>query len=421
MNEKIVINAKEELKVIKSDLDNLETKRKDTNKEYEQFQNRTHKLKESISKKLNTQDQKEILRLLCSNFEFEMKNLETQAEVLIRDFHIREKEMVILRLEQHRSLCDMLIQQQRRLIIEQNLPIDKDLDELYYLYSRDISNGQLMKDITELNNNKHIKIPVKNIHQSNSNKSLIKISEEDSLFKEIGTITTEEKMYEVLFPSPWSKRNLLNTFDRSNSDNKVFYKVNKGPTNDQLAKNTKKEIKRETYKNKSSNFSNTTPMPHFAFNKLNKESKNNVSMLSTGTNDSNIEILIENYGYEKMKNMNSTPGLEQFDDGSTVKQTRIKKSMKKNTQGIAAVAAQKKASQHHRDLMQELIKKDETKNNKSESPYGNYEANSKDNVNGLNFLNMKVLEKPNGIKQNILVDGGNKTKKHVKIKENTDT
>ena len=58
--------------------------------------------------------------------------------------------MVILRLEQHRSLCDTLIFQQRQLITDNNIQLPKDLDELYSLYSRDINEGQLMKDLTRI-------------------------------------------------------------------------------------------------------------------------------------------------------------------------------------------------------------------------------------------------------------------------------
>jgi hypothetical protein len=405
----IILNAKEELNIIKQDLENLELKRYDTFKEYEQSNTRTQKLKENIAKKLSTHDQKEILKLLCNNFEFEMKNLEVQANLFTRDFQIREKEMIILRLEQHRSLCDMLIQQQRRLILEQNLPISKDLDELYFLYSRDIREGQLMKDISELNNNNFNGM---NKNSEQTNKSLIKIAEEDSIFNEITSINSEEKQNDIIFPSPWSKRNFVSTLDRSYSDNKVFYKTNKN------LQNNKKDSKRDGYKNKltsnqnATNTSNINSMPHFAFNKKVKDSKNNMSMLSTGTNDSNIEILIENNGIEKT---NIVHEFEQFDNNNN-NQNRTNKKMKKHTQGIAAVAAQKKASQHHRDLMQEFIKSDEFNN---ESPTRNSnENNLKQTI--LHDGNSKKIEKYNEKKQSISSETTQKIKKQVKIKENSE-
>ena len=403
----IILNAKEELNVIKHDLENLEFKRYETLKEYEQSNAKTQKLKESIAKKLSTHDQKEILKLLCNNFEFEMKNLEVQANLFIRDFKIREKEMVILRLEQHRSLCDMLIQQQRRLILEQNLPISQDLDELYFLYSRDIREGQLMKDISDLNNNN---FNVINKNSEQKNKSLIKITEEDSIFNEITSTISEEKPNDIIFPSPWSKRNFVSTLDRSYSDNKVFYKTNKA------LQNNKKEAKREGFKNKlasNQNTSNINSMPHFAFNKKMKDSKNNMSMLSTGTNDSNIEILIENNGIEKTKIVNDYEQIDSNNDNNN-NQNKTNKKMKKHTQGIAAVAAQKKASQHHRDLMQEFVKSDEFNN---ESPSRINENNLKQAILNLNDGNSKKF---NEKKQNISSETTQKIKKQVKIKDNSE-
>lgn len=73
-----------------------------------------------------------------------------QAAIFKRDFKLREQDMVILRLEQHQSLCQTLIYQQRRLISDNNLFIPADLDELYKLYTHDVNDGQLVKDLSGL-------------------------------------------------------------------------------------------------------------------------------------------------------------------------------------------------------------------------------------------------------------------------------
>jgi hypothetical protein len=82
------------------------------------------------------------------NFEFEIKNIEMQAALFKRDYKLREQDMVILRLEQHQSLCQTLIYQQRRLITDNNLFIPSDLDELFKFYTRDVNDGQLIKDLS---------------------------------------------------------------------------------------------------------------------------------------------------------------------------------------------------------------------------------------------------------------------------------
>lgn len=141
-------NAREELKVVEQERDELDQKRKEAVKELDALKLKTKKLRDIATKKLNTIEQKEILGLLLKNFEFEIRNIEMQADIFKRDFKLREQDMVILRLEQHRSLCDTLIFQQRRLITDNNIIIPHDLKELYQLYSRDINDGQLMKDLS---------------------------------------------------------------------------------------------------------------------------------------------------------------------------------------------------------------------------------------------------------------------------------
>jgi len=143
-----VANVREELKVVEAEREELEIKRKAAGKELEATKVRTKRLRDQASKKLNSTEQKEILTLLVKNFEFEIRNIEMQADLFKRDFKLREQDMVILRLEQHRSLCDTLIYQQRQLITDNGLQIPQDLNELYHLYARDVNEGQLMKDLT---------------------------------------------------------------------------------------------------------------------------------------------------------------------------------------------------------------------------------------------------------------------------------
>ncbi len=46
--------------------------------------------------------------------------------------------MMIARFEQHRSLCDEIIQQQRTLISDNNISCPKELDEIYELYLQEM-------------------------------------------------------------------------------------------------------------------------------------------------------------------------------------------------------------------------------------------------------------------------------------------
>jgi len=62
-----------------------------------------------------------------------MRTIELQAEIFARDFSIKHKDLQLLRLSQHRSLCDTLIFQQRRLIQGKKTSIEKkNLDGLFF-------------------------------------------------------------------------------------------------------------------------------------------------------------------------------------------------------------------------------------------------------------------------------------------------
>jgi hypothetical protein len=65
---------------------------------------------------MTTFEQRELLKLLAQNFEYEMRTIELQADIFARDYSIKHKDLQLLRMSQHRSLCDTLIYQQRRLI-----------------------------------------------------------------------------------------------------------------------------------------------------------------------------------------------------------------------------------------------------------------------------------------------------------------
>lgn len=386
----------------------MEAKQKSNIKEYEQVQAKVRKLRDQISKKLSTKEQKEILSLLCKNFEFEMKSLETQSEIFKRDFKIREQDMVILRLEQHRSLCDTLIYQQRKLIKDQNINIPRDLDELFYLYSRDVNEGQLMKDLSTgptSNNRAYMNIQSQKLSQ-NTNTFLTQIQEEQVLDDSLlGDAKLSDPM--PMFPSPWSKRNLAQALDRSDSDsNKLFYKTNKGPSNNYKSKVLTNNNTNNQNNNNNNNYSNV--IPHFAFNDT-YENRHNLSLQSSSTNDSNFDVLYDNIA-TKLANdaMKST--------GQNVA-SKTKKPLKRDTQGIAAVAAQRKASQHHKELMQELGSNNAAADHhRSDALTASRLAKHDQLTNG--HVPTKPDETMSDKRSSILTEGSNRTvKKQVKIKD----
>jgi hypothetical protein len=229
-----VVNSREELKVVEQDKDELEVKRSDMLKELEQCKAKTRKLRDIASKKLTNHEQKEILGLLLKNFEFEMKNIEMQANIFKRDFKLREQDMVILRLEQHRSLCDTLIFQQRRLIIDNNLQIPSDLDELYFLYSRDVNDGQLMKDLTGTRSTSNSSLAT-NSPKPNASTFLTQIQEESSTtpsninnnYDDFNNNSLNDNFLNKYQsqPNPWTRKNMDKVdYEKKSLSRRGFFK-----------------------------------------------------------------------------------------------------------------------------------------------------------------------------------------------------
>lgn len=71
---------------------------------------RGRRLEETLPRRIGSEEQREVLSLLCRVHELQVENTEMQSHALLRDGALRH------RLEQHRSLCDEIIQGQRQII-----------------------------------------------------------------------------------------------------------------------------------------------------------------------------------------------------------------------------------------------------------------------------------------------------------------
>lgn len=82
-----------------------------------ELRDRGQRLEELLPRRVSSEEQREVLGLLCKVHELEIGNAEMQSHALLKDNVIRQKNFVVQRFEQHRHLCDEIIQQQRRFII----------------------------------------------------------------------------------------------------------------------------------------------------------------------------------------------------------------------------------------------------------------------------------------------------------------
>ncbi|XP_015215780.1 kinesin-like protein KIF19 isoform X3 [Lepisosteus oculatus] len=104
---------------------------------------KSSKMEELLPKQINNEDQCEILTLLCKVHELEVENTEIQSTVLCKENLLRQKDLVIQHYDQHRTLCDEIIQQQKALIEDHQLSTPQQLEDLYTLYFSELEDRSI--------------------------------------------------------------------------------------------------------------------------------------------------------------------------------------------------------------------------------------------------------------------------------------
>ncbi|XP_054989328.1 kinesin-like protein KIF19 isoform X2 [Sorex araneus] len=104
---------------------------------------RGRRLEETLPRRLGSEEQREVLGLLCRVHELELENTEMQSHALLRDGALRHRRDAVRRLERHRSLCDHIIRGQRQVIDDYNLAVPRRLEQLYRAYLRELEEGSL--------------------------------------------------------------------------------------------------------------------------------------------------------------------------------------------------------------------------------------------------------------------------------------
>ncbi|KAL3051730.1 hypothetical protein OYC64_001877 [Pagothenia borchgrevinki] len=108
-----------------------------------ELKDRARRLEELLPRRVSSEEQREVLCLLCKVHELEIENTEMQSHALLKDNVIRHKNVVVQRFEQHRHLCDEIIQQQRQFIDDHSLLVPPHLQELYEIYMRQLDERKL--------------------------------------------------------------------------------------------------------------------------------------------------------------------------------------------------------------------------------------------------------------------------------------
>ncbi|XP_061787853.1 kinesin-like protein KIF19 [Nerophis lumbriciformis] len=143
-------NVTEEVALARENLVALMTQQKKLHKQKAQLErkflelrDKARHLEELLPRRVSSEEQREILGLLCKVHELEIENAEMESHALLKDNVIRQKNFVVKRFEMHRHLCDEIIQQQRQFINDHSLLVPPQLQELYEIYTRELDERKL--------------------------------------------------------------------------------------------------------------------------------------------------------------------------------------------------------------------------------------------------------------------------------------
>uniref|UniRef100_A0A182STL9 Kinesin motor domain-containing protein n=1 Tax=Anopheles maculatus TaxID=74869 RepID=A0A182STL9_9DIPT len=94
--------------------------------------------KGELPERISSDEERELLSLLCRVHELEADKVSLQAERMARQAELRRRDLQLLRAERQRRLCEDIISTQRRIIEEGKVEMPEDLRELYALYQQEI-------------------------------------------------------------------------------------------------------------------------------------------------------------------------------------------------------------------------------------------------------------------------------------------
>ncbi|XP_019761161.1 kinesin-like protein KIF19 isoform X1 [Dendroctonus ponderosae] len=95
-------------------------------------------LEDKLPSLLSSDDEREILALICRVHELEADKMALQSERLVRQHELKRRDLLIIRYDRQRQLCEEIITRQRQLIEEAKVKLPSDLQELYQMYQQEI-------------------------------------------------------------------------------------------------------------------------------------------------------------------------------------------------------------------------------------------------------------------------------------------
>ncbi|KAM6377237.1 LOW QUALITY PROTEIN: kinesin-like protein KIF19 [Pluvialis apricaria] len=106
---------------------------------FQQSQQHLRRLEEALRHWSRSEEQQEVLALLCRLHQLEMETAETRSHTLLEGGLRHPPAAAVQCFDGHRALCARIIQQQRQLIADHQLLVPPPLEELYETYLQELA------------------------------------------------------------------------------------------------------------------------------------------------------------------------------------------------------------------------------------------------------------------------------------------
>lgn len=108
--------AREEITTLIAEEKRTSNLKVDLQEKLQQTRKEVEALEELLPKKISSEENREILGLLCKVHELEITNAELQSNSLLRENLLRQKDLEMNKYDSRQRLCDEIIQMQRSVI-----------------------------------------------------------------------------------------------------------------------------------------------------------------------------------------------------------------------------------------------------------------------------------------------------------------
>ncbi|RMX54942.1 hypothetical protein pdam_00012704 [Pocillopora damicornis] len=126
--------AREEITTLIAEEKRTSNLKVDLQEKLQQTRKEVEALEELLPKKISSEENREILGLLCKVHELEITNAELQSNSLLRENLLRQKDLEMNKYDSRQRLCDEIIQMQRSVINDSGAQCSAELEALYDVY-----------------------------------------------------------------------------------------------------------------------------------------------------------------------------------------------------------------------------------------------------------------------------------------------